>query len=121
MVVRYKSPPLAHRILHAADYSLVIIGHFIPTGTQWRKFFAEFFRHPFGTIASPSSPIKDLGQYIPPPADLYAMHNFPIGNTLPMKVFEEEEGMSDDSEIHGSLSCRSDVTSTGSGYFSPLD
>ncbi|KZP11155.1 YWTD domain-containing protein [Athelia psychrophila] len=29
-------------------------GHFIPTRPRWRQFFAEFFRNPFGQIASPS-------------------------------------------------------------------
>ena len=64
--------------------------------------------------------------YIPPPADEYAIRNFPVGKILPMRDLEseeeEEEGMSDGSETPGSSFSRSgSATPTSSGYFSPLE
>ena len=79
-------------VTQLTNYILGITGHFIPTGPQWRKFFAEFFRDPFGPIVSPSPPVKEEEElYIPPPADAYAIRNFPVGKTLPMRDLESEE------------------------------
>ena len=111
--------------MQLTNYILGITGHFIPTGPQWRKFFAEFFRDPFGPIVSPSPPVKEEEElYIPPPADAYAIRNFPIGKILPMRDLEseeEEEGMSDGSETLDSWSSGSGRTTPSSGYYSSLE
>ncbi|KZP19615.1 hypothetical protein FIBSPDRAFT_862539 [Athelia psychrophila] len=55
-------------------------GHIIPTRLRWRQFFAEFFRNPFGQIASPSVRSMDADVhtgYLPREFSLR------IGRTLP--------------------------------------
>ncbi|KAF7975269.1 hypothetical protein HWV62_10152 [Athelia sp. TMB] len=55
-------------------------GHAIPTRPRWRKFFAAFFRNPFGHITSPSIPTLQTDVhtgFLPRDSSLV------IGKTLP--------------------------------------
>ncbi|KZP09601.1 hypothetical protein FIBSPDRAFT_938405 [Athelia psychrophila] len=56
-------------------------GHIIPTRPRWRQFFAEFFRNPFGKIASPSIRSVDADVHTGYLPREFSLH---IGRTLPV-------------------------------------
>jgi hypothetical protein len=86
-------------------------GHFIPTRPKWRKFFVEFFRNPFGEIASPSAMSDEVS----------SMRMYRIGETLPERTYELESADDTSTKRASYTDARGKVDSTSTKRVSYTD